>query len=55
MVSGACRQTNTYVIAFWDPKEGDGVGGRRKRQEGGGEQRAISGHGPLVAMAMTSG
>lgn len=53
MSGGACRRAKTQVIAFVESRERgivkDGI------EEEGEGQRAISGHGPLVAMAMTSG
>lgn len=61
MAGGACRRANEKVIACCRTrereiaKEGEERDRSRERGWGGGEQRAISGHGPPVAMAMTSG
>lgn len=55
MVGAACRQANTLVIASQGSREREIRKEGEKTREGRGEQRAISGHGPLVAMAMTSG
>lgn len=53
MVGGACPQANMSVIASQGSRERERWGKEEKKGADRGGQGAISGHEPLVAMAMT--